>query len=176
MPFFAPSERADIIVDFAGHAGASFTLTNDAQVPFPSGNPLDPADPTRQVLQLQVSLPLSSRDTTFNPALGGSLRGGPNREPLIARLVDPVRGQLAPGVHPSATRQLVAIDPNTGAPTYTAAWAAMPASSTGMRSVGHPRPPPSAASRPARTCSPSTPASVPATCCTATSWTTRTTR
>src|SRR5262249_51129551 len=36
--FLAPSERADIIIDFAGLAGKTFTLTNDGQVPFPSGS------------------------------------------------------------------------------------------------------------------------------------------
>ncbi|HEY4023644.1 MAG TPA: hypothetical protein VGM75_33525, partial [Pseudonocardiaceae bacterium] len=105
--FLAPSERADIIIDFAGQQGRSFTLTNDAQVPFPSGAALDPADPTRQVMQFQVTLPLSSQDTTYNPAGGASLRGGRNQEPVIVRLADPAIGALAAGVTPSATRQLV---------------------------------------------------------------------
>jgi FtsP/CotA-like multicopper oxidase with cupredoxin domain len=105
--FLAPSERADIIIDFAGMAGKSFTLTNDGQVPFPSGVPLDPADPTRQVMQFQVSLPFSGRDTTYNPASGQPLRGGPNQEPVIVRLVNPATGTLAAGVTPSVTRQLV---------------------------------------------------------------------
>lgn len=105
--FLAPSERADLIVDFTGQQGRSFTLTNDAQVPFPSGSSLDPADPTREIMQFQVTLPLSSPDTTYNPATGAPLRGGRNQEPAIVRLVNPATGALAAGVAPSNTRQLV---------------------------------------------------------------------
>lgn len=105
--FLAPSERADIIIDFAGRQGRTFTLTNDAQVPFPSGAALDPADPTREIMRFQVTLPLSGQDTTYNPATGAPLRGGPNQEPVIVRLVDPAAGALAAGVTPCATRQLV---------------------------------------------------------------------
>ena len=113
--FLAVSERADIIIDFSNLQGRTFTLTNDAQVPFPSGSPLDPADPTRSVMQFQVSLPLSSRDETYNPASGKPLRGGFNQEPAIVRLVNPATGTLAAGVKPNATRQLVLFefeDPN----------------------------------------------------------------
>ncbi len=113
--FLAPSERADIIIDFAGQKGKTFTWSNDGQVPFPSGTPLDPADPTRQVMQFKVSLPLSSQDNTYNPASGRPLRGGRNQEPVIVRLVNPATGTLAAGVKPNLTRQLVLFefeDPN----------------------------------------------------------------
>jgi FtsP/CotA-like multicopper oxidase with cupredoxin domain len=105
--FLAPSERADVIIDFAGQQGKKFTLTNDGQVPFPSGSELDPADPTHHVMQFQVTLPLSGRDTTYNPASGKPLRGGSNSEPAIVRLANPAAGTLAAGVTPSAKRQLV---------------------------------------------------------------------
>jgi FtsP/CotA-like multicopper oxidase with cupredoxin domain len=105
--FLAPSERADIIIDFAGLAGRSFTLTNDGQVPFPSGSEPDPADPTRAIMQFQVTLSLSSTDTTYNPASGRPLRGGANQEPAIVRLASPATGALAAGVTPFAKRQLV---------------------------------------------------------------------
>ncbi|HXS66218.1 MAG TPA: multicopper oxidase domain-containing protein [Streptosporangiaceae bacterium] len=105
--FLAPSERADIIIDFSGLKGKTFTVSNDAQVPFPSGDPLDPNDVTRQVMQFRVCLPLSSRDNTYNPATGNPLRGGRNQEPKIVRLVNPAAGTLAAGVTPSKTRQLV---------------------------------------------------------------------
>jgi FtsP/CotA-like multicopper oxidase with cupredoxin domain len=105
--FIAPSERADIIVDFSGLAGKTFTLTNDGQVPFPSGDPLDPADPTRGVMQFQVTLPLASRDNSYNPATGAGLRGGTNQEPKIVRLANPATGALASGVTPNVKRQLV---------------------------------------------------------------------
>src|SRR5207237_10323899 len=93
--FLAPGERADIILDFTGLSGGSFTLTNDAQVPFPSGSPLVASDPTRSVMQFRVTLPLSSRDTTYNPAGGAPLRGGPNQAPIIVHLAAPATGQLA---------------------------------------------------------------------------------
>jgi FtsP/CotA-like multicopper oxidase with cupredoxin domain len=105
--FLAPSERADIIIDFTHHQGRTFTLTNDAQVPFPSGSALAASDPTRQVMQFRVRLPLSSRDTTYHPASGRPLRGGECQERAIVRLADPESGKLAPGVKPAVSRQLV---------------------------------------------------------------------
>ena len=44
---------------------------------------------------------------TYNRAGCVPLRGGPNQEPIIVRLADPASGQLAAGVEPSVTRQLV---------------------------------------------------------------------
>jgi FtsP/CotA-like multicopper oxidase with cupredoxin domain len=105
--FLAPSERADIIIDFAGLAGRTLTLTNDGQVPYPSGSELDPADPTREIMQFSVCLPLSSKDTTYNPASGAPLRGGFNQEPKIVRLANPATGTLATGVTPFAKRQII---------------------------------------------------------------------
>src|SRR2546426_4583045 len=105
--FLAPSERGDIIIDFTGLSGKRFTLTNDAQVPFPSGSPLAAGDPTLSVMEFRVNLPLSSRDSTYNPASGAPLRGGANQEPVIVRLANPSTGSLGQGVRPRATRQLV---------------------------------------------------------------------
>lgn len=105
--FLASAERADIIIDFAGQQGKSFTLTNDAQVPYPSGSALAVSDPTRKVMQFRVKLPLSGQDTTYDPASGAPLRGGSNQEPVIVRLANPATGTLAAGVTLSVTRQLV---------------------------------------------------------------------
>jgi FtsP/CotA-like multicopper oxidase with cupredoxin domain len=58
-------------------------------------------------MQFQVTRPLSSQDTTYNPAGGAPLRGGKNQEPAIVRLAIPTTGGLAPGVTASHTRQLV---------------------------------------------------------------------
>ena len=50
----APGERADIIVDFSGFtAGAEFLLTNDANSPFPDGDPID-ATTTAQIMKIKV--------------------------------------------------------------------------------------------------------------------------
>src|SRR5712691_3163837 len=105
--FIAPSERLDVIIDFTGLAGKTLTLTKDGNIPFPSGDPLAPADPTREVMQFQVTLPLQGTDGTYNPATGGPLRGGLNQEPKIVRLANPTAGALAAGVAPYHTRQLV---------------------------------------------------------------------
>jgi spore coat protein A, manganese oxidase len=108
--FLAPSERADIIIDFANQEGKTFTLTNDSQVPFPSGPPLAASDPTRKIMQFRVNRPLSSRDGTYDPAGGGALRGGQHQERVIVRLANPSTGTLASGVKPDARRQLVLVE------------------------------------------------------------------
>lgn len=50
----APAERADILVDFSGVApGTRIIMTNDANSPYPNGNPVDPAT-TGQIMQFTV--------------------------------------------------------------------------------------------------------------------------
>jgi FtsP/CotA-like multicopper oxidase with cupredoxin domain len=67
--FLAPGERADVIIDFAGQSGKTFVVTNDAEAPFPSGDPPSVSAPSAgQVMQFRVTLPLSSTDVSFNPA------------------------------------------------------------------------------------------------------------
>ena len=108
--FLAPSERADIIIDFTGHAGHSFTLTNDAVFPYPSGGPPDP-NVDGKVMQFRVNLPLSSQDTTLNPASSTAiLRGGRNQEPPIIQLANQQTGTLGTGVKPLVKRQLVLLE------------------------------------------------------------------
>jgi spore coat protein A, manganese oxidase len=90
--FLAPGERADIIVDFAGQSGRSFIVTNDAEAPFPSGDPPAASAPSAgEVMQFRVTLPLSSPDTSFNPANPQrSLRASPmvDIKPTNARPAD----------------------------------------------------------------------------------------
>jgi spore coat protein A, manganese oxidase len=107
--FLAPGERADIIVDFAGLAGQTLTLINSAKAPYPSGTSPDPQT-TGQVMQFVVDKALSSRDSTFNPASGGALRGGKNQPASIVRLSNPSTGALAAGVTPTVKRQLVLVE------------------------------------------------------------------
>jgi FtsP/CotA-like multicopper oxidase with cupredoxin domain len=104
-----PAERADIIIDFAGLAGRSFTLVNNAAAPYPDGVAPDPAT-NGQLMQFRVHLPLSGRDTTYNPANGAPLRGGRNQDNAIVRLANPATGAVAVGVTPSVSRQLVLIE------------------------------------------------------------------
>jgi FtsP/CotA-like multicopper oxidase with cupredoxin domain len=105
----APGERYDVIIDFAGCAGQTFTLVNSAKGPYPNGMAPDPST-TGQVMEFRVTLPLSGTDASFNPASGASLRGETNQPPKIVRLVDPVKGTLAAGVSPKVTRQLVLVE------------------------------------------------------------------
>ncbi len=91
----APAERYDIVVDFRGQGGRSFTLKNDAAAPFPGGGAPD----LPQLMQFRVTLPLSHADQPLPAHLAPV--------PLISQH-DAVR-----------TRQLLlseADDPTTGDP------------------------------------------------------------
>lgn len=100
-----PGERADIIVDFSGMSGKTFTLVNSAKAPYPAGTPADPST-VGQIMQFRVNLPLSGVDTTFNPALpGATLRGGAGQPAAVTKLANGVGG-LGAGVSPDAHRQL----------------------------------------------------------------------
>lgn len=114
--FIASGERMDIIIDFSGFEGRVFTLNNDSPAPFPGGGTVLDPDVEGLVMQFRVTKPLSSPDTSFNPALpGATLRSGDN---AIVRLVTP-EGTLAPHVVPNLTRSMVLIeqeDPYSTAP------------------------------------------------------------
>jgi len=100
--FLAPAERADVIVDFGGQAGKSFILVNGqgAFAPYPSGDPPDP-NTSGQVMEFRVNRPLSSTDTSFNPA-------APQRPLRAAPIVDikPADTHRAP----DKTRQLILVE------------------------------------------------------------------
>lgn len=49
-----PGERADLVVNFAGHEGRRILLTNNATTPYPGGDPVNPAT-TGRVMQFRVS-------------------------------------------------------------------------------------------------------------------------
>jgi spore coat protein A len=53
-----PAERYDVVIDFTGKAGKSFTLQNDAPSPFPGGG----AALLPQILQFRVNKPLTHSD------------------------------------------------------------------------------------------------------------------
>jgi spore coat protein A len=60
--FLAPSERADLIIDFSRvPRGTKITLANDASAPFPAGGG-GPNLP--EIMQFQVTKPLSAPDST----------------------------------------------------------------------------------------------------------------
>jgi len=96
--FLAPAERADVIIDFAGQAGKTFTLVNTAQAPFPTGDDPDP-ETSGQVMQFKVDQALAGADTTYDPAAPGTakLRAAP--------IVD-----IKPTGAPGKRRQLVLVE------------------------------------------------------------------
>jgi FtsP/CotA-like multicopper oxidase with cupredoxin domain len=105
----APGERADIIVDFTGLAGKTFTLNNDAQYPFPGGGLCD-ATLDGRVMQFRVSKQLSGRDNTYDPTSRKPLRGGGNQDNAIIRLANPASGTLGRGTKVDVKRQLALVE------------------------------------------------------------------
>jgi FtsP/CotA-like multicopper oxidase with cupredoxin domain len=116
--FLAPAERADIIIDFAGQAGKTFTLKNFAVIPFPSGGPVGfgAPDATSDGLVMQFKVgpaPSNSKDNTFDPA---SPRHPPLRGTPIVD-IKPADNRRAP----DQLRQLILVeeegsDENGGSP------------------------------------------------------------
>jgi spore coat protein A len=107
--FLAPAERADVIIDFAGLQGRSFTVTNSAVFPFPSGGAPDP-NTDGQIMQFRVANSWPVNDTTYNPATGAPLRGGANQPPAIVRLANPSTGTIPAGVNPTVRRRLALVE------------------------------------------------------------------
>jgi spore coat protein A len=60
----APSERADVVVDFTGFAGKQIVMNNDAPVPYPAGGMIVP----NQVMQFRVAASTTGKDTSILPA------------------------------------------------------------------------------------------------------------
>ena len=60
----APGERADLIIDFAGHETASFIVTNNASAPYPMGGRAT----LSQLLNIRVNRALQGADARPRPA------------------------------------------------------------------------------------------------------------
>jgi spore coat protein A len=105
----APGERYDVIIDFSGFQGQSFTLLNSSKAPYPSGTNSDPQT-NEQVMQFKVTKALQGVDASFDPAAPGAYLRGPGKMPEVIRLVDPAAGALAANVTPQVTRQLVLVE------------------------------------------------------------------
>lgn len=99
--FIAPGERADVIVDFSSMAGQTFTVSNDAPVPYPGGlSPLSDQPGMANIMQITVnSGPVT--DLSCNPALNQC-----SRPHQIPRLTDGY-GHIPAGVKIDKVRQLV---------------------------------------------------------------------
>ena len=61
----APGERYTLVADFTGHVGEEWILTNDANAPFPDGDPT--AVP--ELMSFRVDAPLSGTDRSFVPSV-----------------------------------------------------------------------------------------------------------
>jgi len=86
----APGERADVIVDFTGiKPGTTFTLSNNANVPFPGGGKAGGPNIPDLMQFTVVAPPVGALpDTSLPPA---SLVGLPANPPLVPTLGAPVR-------------------------------------------------------------------------------------
>lgn len=63
----APAERADVVVDFSGHANQNIIMTNDAPTPFPDGGvPLTPD--LMQIMEFRVKSHVSMPDRSTIPS------------------------------------------------------------------------------------------------------------
>jgi spore coat protein A len=124
----APGERADVIVDFAGLAGAQIQLKNDAKAPYPMGR----GGQVTQLMAFNVTKPLNGTDTT-TPAASLTLPDIPALpDPLVTRVqhlsetLDPLTGNpinlnvedapyLDPQLLPDKKVPLVTTKPNANA-------------------------------------------------------------
>jgi len=108
-----PGERYEVIIDFAGFAGATLVINNTGRTPYPKG--AAPMGTTLgRIMQFRVA-PGTVVDNSYNPALGTPLRTGAQ---VINRLANPATGTLAAGVTVQKTRQL-SLNEVMGAPITT---------------------------------------------------------
>ena len=94
MLLLAPGERADVIVDFTGLAGAQIQLKNDAKAPYPMGR----GGQVVQLMAFNVTKPLNGTDTT-TPAANLALPAIPRlpapsntRVQHLSETLDPISG------------------------------------------------------------------------------------
>jgi spore coat protein A, manganese oxidase len=92
----APGERADFIIDFAGFAGQELIVTNDANEPFPDGDPADVN--ATEIMQFRV---------------GGSVTGGvdPSLDPAVTPTVRPTPIERFPA---PPTKRALTLNENMG--------------------------------------------------------------
>lgn len=97
--FMAPGERMDVVIDFSGVApNTVFTLMNDANAPYPTGDPVV-AGLTDRIMQFVVNGNLVGADNSAVPA---NLRPS---NPMV-KLTD-FNGNLSAGVTPTVKRQII---------------------------------------------------------------------
>ncbi len=105
--FMAPGERYDVIIDFSGvPAGTTFTLMNDANAPYPTGDPVV-IGLTDRIMQFVVNGIMKSAADTSLPGIDKSVLPV-NARPVNAmvKLTD-FAGNLTAGVVPDVKRQII---------------------------------------------------------------------
>jgi len=95
-----PGERYEVIVDFKTVPNARLLLRNTGRTPYPGGPPPN-GSTLGQIVQFRVGAPPAIADTSYDPALGGAIRGAGQ---TIERLVNPLTGTLLAA--PTKIRQL----------------------------------------------------------------------
>lgn len=82
----ALAERADVIIDFSKFpAGATITMRNNANTPYPFGSEVNP-NTTGRIMQFKITKPLAAADTSVVPAVPRVLT--PYAAPDNVRYVD----------------------------------------------------------------------------------------
>jgi spore coat protein A len=90
----APGERADIVIDFAGHRNRSFIVTNNARAPYPMGGRAT----LSQLLKIRVNRTLQGTDATTPasnlqlPALPALPGPSVTRVQHLSETLDPITG------------------------------------------------------------------------------------
>ncbi|MDD4968311.1 MAG: T9SS type A sorting domain-containing protein [Paludibacter sp.] len=105
--FMAPGERMDVVIDFTGMAGKTFTLMNDAAAPYPTGDPVIPGL-TDRIMQFVVNGNVVDANNVVDPTYTDNSLLNPNLRPLnpMVKLTD-FAGNLATNVVPNVKRQII---------------------------------------------------------------------
>jgi spore coat protein A, manganese oxidase len=98
-----PGQRRDVIVDFTNLAGQTFSVFNNAQIPFPEGLIPGVDQPGMdRIIRFTVAPAVTTPDTSCNPAVAGQC----TRPAPLVKLTDGA-GNIAPGVVIDKVRRLV---------------------------------------------------------------------
>jgi spore coat protein A, manganese oxidase len=102
----APGQRYDVIIDFTGMAGKTFTLMNNAGAPYPDGDPVV-VGTTDRIMKFIVNGELVSASNPNQPGTDNS-QAPANLRPAtpLVQLTD-FSGNLSQGVNPDVHRQIV---------------------------------------------------------------------
>jgi spore coat protein A len=93
----APGERADVVIDFAGMAGQTLIMKNNAKIPFPNGAAADPRT-VGQIMAFRVGSTVTKPDAPIPGTLANITtpqQTGPTRKLALFEMTDQY-GRLLP--------------------------------------------------------------------------------